>query len=211
MNTAGENGMSATREKYFDQNGLYDENEEFLLIEPNDTYKDAYFDLCKETYVMKDKLDDEEYRRLGWGILFKVGIVLFVIEKGTNNLCGYVELKHIDSEHPEIGIELFKKYQRQGIGYKAIKLMLSKAQQIHPVSSYKIRIYYDNISSQKLFEKLGAVKVGEEEGKMTQFMREAKEVLSGKALDDFTRVYKELTEAEPNAVYVYDLAANDIG
>lgn len=202
--------MSDTRKMYFDENGLCDENEEFLLIEPNDTYKDAYFDLCKESYVMKDKLDDEDYRRFSWGILFKVGILLFVIEKSTNNLCGYVELKHIDSDHPEIGIELFKKYQRKGIGHKTIRLMLRKAQQIHPVSSYKVRIYYDNIPSQKLFEKLGAVKVGEEEGEMAKFMREAKEVLSGKALDDFTRVYKELTEAESNVIYVYDLSANKI-
>lgn len=58
--------MSDAREKYFDKYGLYDENEEFLLIELNESYKDAYFDLCKESYVMKDKLDNEEYRRLSW-------------------------------------------------------------------------------------------------------------------------------------------------
>lgn len=45
---------------------------------------------------------------------------------------------------------------------------------------------------------------------MAKFMREAKEVLSGKALDDFTRVYKELTEAEANVIYVYELSANKI-
>lgn len=48
----GKNVMSVTREKNFDKNGFYDENEELLLIEPNDTYKDAYFDLCKETYCV---------------------------------------------------------------------------------------------------------------------------------------------------------------
>lgn len=52
--------------------------------------------------------------------------------------------------------------------------------------------------------------MGEEEGEMAKFMREAKEVLSGKALDDFSCVYKELTEAEPNVIYVYELTADKI-
>ena len=99
------------------------------------------------------------------------------------------------------------------IGFSLYLLVLQWYQAflyIFRIKVYKIRIYYDNISSQKLFEKIGAVKVGEEEGEMAKFMREAKEVLSGKALDDFSCVYKELTEAEPNVIYVYELTADKI-
>lgn len=198
------------RKKYFDSNGVSIEDKDYILREPCEEYKDGYFELCKETYVIKEQLEDEDYRRVSWEILFKVGVLLFIIEKTTNNFCGYVQLKHIDSDQPEIGIELLKKYQHQGIGYRTIRLMLNKAQQVHPVSSYKIKIYNDNISSQKLFEKLGAERIGEEESEIVKFMREAKEIFKEKAVKDFSSVYNDFTEEKSQIVYVYKLSSDKI-
>ena len=104
-------GESDIRKKYLEADGYYNGNESYILREPSDEYKEEFFECSKETDIMKERLNEDSYRDLSWKTLFRVGLLLFVIDKRIKRLCGYVELRFLDSDMPEIGIQLYSKYQ----------------------------------------------------------------------------------------------------
>lgn len=57
-------------------------------------------------------------------------------------------------------IELLKCWKKQGIGYKAIKAMLTELKERLNINEFRIKVEPDNYASQRLFEKLGAVPYG---------------------------------------------------
>lgn len=203
-------GESDIRKKYLEADGYYNENESYILREPSDEYKEEFFECCKESDIMKERLNEESYRDLSWKTLFIVGLLLFVIDKRTKRLCGYVELRFLDSDMPEIGIQLYSKYQRKGIGQQVIMLLLKRAQMIHPVESYRIKIYADNFPSQKLFEKMGAVKVATEDSLSVKVFKDTMKTLTGEALERYKQIYESVYKGEYPQVYVYELHRDKI-
>ena len=74
-------GESDMRKKYLEADGYYNGNESYILREPSDEYKEEFFECCKESDIMKERLNEESYRDLSWKTLFIVGLLLFVIDK----------------------------------------------------------------------------------------------------------------------------------
>lgn len=74
--------------------------------------------------------------------------------------CGECAVKDISADIPEIEIELMREYQHQGIGYKAIIMMLNKLSEKYGKQEFYAKIEPDNYASQFLFEKLGGVPTG---------------------------------------------------
>ena len=68
----------------------------------------------------------------------------------------------LDMVMPELGIQLLRKYQGQGIGTRIMKLFVNQLKSIMKVESFSVRIRSDNYASQRMFEKMGIVKIGEE-------------------------------------------------
>lgn len=108
---------------------------------------------------------------------------LKIIDKLTQEYVGEVVLMKLDAEMPELGIQILQKYHGQGIGTRVMNLFV-------------VKIRSDNHISQRLFEKMGVVKIGEE-GKeyaelMCGFMRDVgKEKFEEIVEDDFenTQIY----------------------
>ena len=78
----------------------------------------------------------------------------------------------LDAEMPEIGIQLLKKYHNQGIGTRVVNLFVNQLKSIMQAEFFTVRIRSDNYISQRMFEKMGAIKVGEEGKGYTELMRE---------------------------------------
>ena len=57
---------------------------------------------------------------------------------------------------------MLRKYRNQGIGTQVIKLFVNKLKNVFRVDYFLVRFFSDNFISQKMFEKIGAVKIGEE-------------------------------------------------
>ncbi len=101
---------------------------------------------------------------------------LKVVNKYTQQYVGEVLFMKLDEEMPELGIQLLKKYQGQGIGTQIMNLFVNQLYSIIENEAFYVRIRSDNFVSQRMFEKIGAVKTGEE-GKeyaelMCKFMQE---------------------------------------
>lgn len=78
----------------------------------------------------------------------------------------------VDAEIPEIGIQLLKKYHSQGIGTRVVNLFVNQLKSIMNVEFFTVRIRSDNYASQRMFEKMGAIKVGEEGKEYADLMYE---------------------------------------
>ena len=73
---------------------------------------------------------------------------------------GYCGIQDLSKKVWEISIELLPESTKQGVGYVAISSMLDTMRDRLGKTKYRIRIEPTNQSSQRLFEKLGAVPNG---------------------------------------------------
>lgn len=71
------------------------------------------------------------------------------------DFCGYCMLKHIDTNTPEIGIDLRKKYRRKHIGLDSLTELLTFVKENFAVDHFIYAVDTENIASQKLAERLG--------------------------------------------------------
>lgn len=85
-----------------------------------------------------------------------------IVEKATSSFVGSIEIRDLDEEAPELGIQLLKKYQGRGIGTNVMGLFLRTLGKLLPGTEYTVKIRSDNEVSQHMFQKLGAVECGKE-------------------------------------------------
>ena len=69
-----------------------------------------------------------------------------------------------NSNTPEIGIDLLEAKRNQGIAPKAVRLFARRVYETKKVDYFLIRISSNNQHRKYVFEKMGAVKIGEKNG-----------------------------------------------
>jgi len=89
-------------------------------------------------------------------------IWLAIIEQGTNQHIGNLELSNIDWVHRkcEFKIIIDKAYQGKGYGTEATRLILRQAFKILNLHKVYLGVHEDNQKARKLYEKLGFVQEG---------------------------------------------------
>ena len=92
--------------------------------------RENYFALQKSVALFPDMVMDDNQ---SWQDQFEnKNRICYVIETiSENSYCGECAVKDISANIPEIEIELMQEYQHQGIGYKAIIMMLNKLAKEH--------------------------------------------------------------------------------
>lgn len=130
----------------------------------------------------------------------------FSIFEEHGDYCGCIELQNCRSKTPEIGLTLLESKRNQGIAAKVVKLLVQKACSEQEIEYFEVKIKAENSHSRHVFEKMGAVKIGEEEyalEKLRGLLNDKELELVRKALD-FAKTesaYTELTKT----VYRYKL------
>ena len=130
----------------------------------------------------------------------------FSIFDEHGDYCGCIELQNCRSKTPEIGLTLSESKRNQGIAAKVVKLLVQKACSEQEIEYFEVKIKAENSHSRHVFEKMGAVKIGEEEYALTKLrglLNDKELELVRKALD-FAKTesaYTELTKT----VYRYKL------
>ena len=130
----------------------------------------------------------------------------FSIFDKHGDYCGCIELQNCRSKTPEIGLTLSESKRNQGIAAKVVKLLAQKACSEQEIEYFEVKIRAENSHSRHVFEKMGAVKIGEEEYALTKLrglLNDKELELVRKALD-FAKTesaYTELTKT----VYRYKL------
>lgn len=130
-----------------------------VLRKVEDLDRDAFLIMQLEYSPMKYMLAEESYRELLWKEHLSEESLMLSIEKNGTYI-GYCGIKNT-SQHPwEIAIELLPQWTKRGIGPIAISAMLDAIKARLDMSIFRVRIDPGNSSSQKLFERLGAVPNG---------------------------------------------------
>ena len=121
-----------------------------------DSDKETYIKLAKEVWVNTKALQNEEHNDGFWKNMFSDKEVHYAILRG-NQIFGFASVMKLDKEVQELGVELFKEFHHQGIGYKAVVKLLEICKDEYHMQKIQSKVYADNYPSILLMRKLGGV------------------------------------------------------
>ena len=140
--------------KFFDENEILGENDRILLRKIREEEYGLFGHVLSE-----GKNNKGDYQREDTMSFYKEelnredALYCAIIRKDENLFCGYIGISELSEEPWEFAIELFKKYHRQGIGYRALSLFLESVKERTGVNEFKSCVEGLNLASQKLMEK----------------------------------------------------------
>ncbi|MEE0687033.1 MAG: GNAT family protein [Lachnospiraceae bacterium] len=143
---------------------VFVEDNKYKLLRYEEKDKDIYMKMLYEIFDKSKEYLDSSFWEKSWNELLVDDnkLVLKIIDIEKNTYVGEVSLQNIQSNCPEIGIHIMKKYRNKGIASRILPLFLDKIKSLVEVEYFLARIRSNNWISIKLFERLGAVKIGEE-------------------------------------------------
>ena len=148
-------------------------------------------------------------RDMMWEQILKNADSVFSLFTENGDYCESIELQQPDSNIPEIGIDLLENKRNQGIAPKAVRLFAGRVCEIRKIDYFLIRISSNNSHSKYVFEKMGAIKIGEEETAFSRFVEEFSEIAE-KEGQDLERYRYLFGESIDEVVYRYRLNPNKV-
>ncbi len=149
-----ENGKKIT-EKFWSYGEEFETPEGILLSRAKERDKEEYIALQKECGIFKSMLKSPEYCDMLWEESAGQKALRCTI-RVDGEYIGHCGINNVTREKWELSIELLQKWHNQGIGTAAIRSLMEEIDKRTGVSEFRVRIDPINVSSQKLFEKLGA-------------------------------------------------------
>lgn len=166
---------------------VFAKDEEYILrrYEADEADHHAFLQAMEEAAPGSILLKDENYMKNSWkeALAGDETLQLKVMDKRTKAYVGYVMLQHLDTREPELGIQLLQDYQHQGIGSRVMRLFVERLRMLLDIDYFYVRIKSDNYASQRLFEGMGAVTIGEEGSEYTELMRNLMEEMGREAFE----------------------------
>lgn len=135
---------------------------------------DYYMEKCGTKFSIKKHFQQSKRRKKRtWNEILcdNNQLYLKILDKQTGEFWGEISLKDLENDIPELGIHILREYRNRGIGTKVEKCFIENLRRVKGLQCLSIRICSDNYVSQRLFEHLGAVKVGEEGKAYCNFMK----------------------------------------
>ena len=121
--------------------------------------KENFFKLKRCYSSLSSRATDEASLNKLWDVHTRDVVLSFTIEQNGEYL-GYCEINDTTQLPWELSIELLPQKTRQGIGAAALRAMLDEIKLRLGITEFRVRIEPNNVASQRLFEKLGAVPNG---------------------------------------------------
>lgn len=182
------------KSNFFWKNGLLVQNDKYVLRAMCENDKENYLKLYRENSIVAkafSKIGDLDYDEFAEFVWEKIpeedSIYVSIFGKADYTYVGNIVLQHLSSSTPEIGIDVLKEYHRQGIAYDTIPLFTKRVLELKTIEYFLVRIYSDNIASTKLFEKLGALRIGHEPSELGAMLVQMKQKLKDEYEELITR------------------------
>lgn len=90
------------------------------------------------------------------------GLACAIIEKCTGEICGFCQLKNVDTFTPEVGVDMRDDYMGRGYAQEAVRLLFDYASRHFEVDCFIWKVNKENTVSRHIAEKLGGVLISEE-------------------------------------------------
>lgn len=195
---------------YFLEDGMFAETEHYIMKECCAADKESYVALYKENSIFAsatsgmNKKEFDDYVEFAWtSFAEEDAIRVSVFKKDTSEYIANIVLRNLNSDTPELGIDVLQNFQRQGIASEVIPKFASRIMELQKINYFLVRIYSDNVASTELFKKLGAVYIGNELSEVAAFLMKAKDLL-GEKYDELLESHSEVEEtANQNYIVHY--------
>lgn len=155
-------------------------DDKYTLRKEREEDKQVYFDLYKKTSILAEKMPPnmfQDFFENQWkNRRQENSLYVSIFERNDLEYLGNIVLKNLESRTPELGIDVVKKHQRKGVAYDTLKMFMKWASETYgDIEFFLVRIYSDNLASLNLFQKLGAIEIGEEPSEYQIFLNQCKE------------------------------------
>lgn len=90
------------------------------------------------------------------------GFACAVVEKSTGEICGFCQLKNVDTFTPEVGIDIGDGYMGRGYAQETVRLLMDYASKHFEMDCFIWKVNKENTISRHIAEKLGGVLITEE-------------------------------------------------
>jgi len=195
---------------------LYTTDNEYFLFPISDVDRENYTELHRQLNGDKSLLINPRSKDLLWEQMLYGKTKIFSIYDKDGYYCGSIELQNPSSVTPEIGINLMEEKRNKGIAARVVKLLAKTFYEQQDVEWFLIRISSRNLHSRHVFEKMGAILLGEEAGVLKSFMKTLTTHFRGTVDDSEINELKErmkayFNEDEDEIVYRYKLSPEVFG
>lgn len=154
--------------------------------------RDDYMEVNWENSIVGSAYNILEFVDALWKTASSVDVTIVILEGVNYTFAGYINLQNIETEEPEIGISILKKYQGQGMGTEAMKLLLKMLREVYGADqTYVARVDARNHASRRMMEKTGFKEEGEQEGTFARFFRNFSESVGEEGMEKFARKYMD--------------------
>lgn len=164
---------------YFNDKNVLAENEQYLLRKQLSEDKEVYYNLFSEISIIKGRMEENMFRKYFEKIWFEEqnedAIRVSIILREDGAYVGNITLRELNSKTPELGCDVVRRYQRQGVAYDALRLFMRQVSSISKIDYFLARIYSNNEPSLGLFQKLGATFIGKEPSEYQAFLNQLKD------------------------------------
>ena len=143
----------------FDANGIFLTTEHYILRRILPKEKEKYEALVQ---AESPAFLQTAQNALAWeDLLSEDHLTCSILQKDTGAFCGFCQLQWIFFNTPELGIDLLPEYHGMGIAIEVLPPFLAHAKSFLKNEHFYSKIKKNNLSSQKLAEKIGGICIGE--------------------------------------------------
>ena len=140
------------------------ENERFLIRPVVLSDKDQFMRIQQENSEMPNAYKEDTFRESFWEKCLEgdgdIYMMIFLKENGGH--IGNCSFQNVNTDIIEIGIDIDKTMQNMGLGTSVLSLLVAYLRDHASDRKHRIKTKSNNIPCQKMIEKVGGVKVGEE-------------------------------------------------
>lgn len=198
-----------TREGLCSKGLSYITDKELLICLYKNRDKPFHEKIMNEIFVDESPVSVAMVKEKEWNEILYDNDKLFlkVIEMQKEEFIGEISLRNLETENPELGIYILPQYRNKKIGTRVVRCFTKNLQKIAQYDYLSVRIYSDNLVSQRLFENLGAIKIGEEGKSYCKLMEK---MMKDMGRERFEQVIGNTYESTQRYVLCYKFDLNNV-
>jgi len=148
------------------------ENERFLIRPVTAADEDQFMRIHQENSEMKNAYKDEHFRKSFWerSLHSEDDIYMMIYYKEDSQHIGNCSFQNVNQKTIEIGIDIEKTKQSQGLGTGVLLLLVEYLKNNAPDQGHQIKTKSNNIPCQRMIEKAGGTRIGVEATEFDRIM-----------------------------------------
>ncbi len=178
---------------------------EYTLYLLADIDRENYVELHRQINGESSLFLNPHIKDMMWDSTIHSESKIYSIFDSKGEYCGSTELQNPSSDTPEIGIDLLENKRNQGIAVKVVKMLAIKVSEEQAVNYFLIRISSRNPHSKHVFEKMGAVLIGEGSSLFREFINQLNDEGLNLPTESQDIIQKCFNEEDDEVIYKYKL------